>query len=94
MWPRPSTAASTGRPKPSTHDHEWVPYGINFITVTPRLGRRLDRRIRDPGRRRTWRRVAMGLSTNKIRFVPRPNGRIAAYALGHDLYRLELTDPR
>ena len=32
----------------------------------------------------------MGLSTNKIRFVQRPDGGISAFAIGHDLYKLDL----
>jgi len=32
----------------------------------------------------------MGLSTNKIRFVQRPDGGITVFAIGKDLYRLEL----
>jgi hypothetical protein len=32
----------------------------------------------------------MGLSTNKIRFVPRADGGVTAFAIGKDIYKLEL----
>ena len=32
----------------------------------------------------------MGLSTNKIRFVPRADGGVTAFAIGRDVYKLEL----
>jgi hypothetical protein len=37
----------------------------------------------------------MGLSTNKIRFVRRPDGGTSAFAIGQDLYKLDVpADPR
>jgi hypothetical protein len=38
--------------------------------------------------------VAMGLSVNRIRFVTRADGGKTAYAIGHDVYRLDLPAPR
>ena len=73
-----------------TRDHEWVPYGIGFIDENHGWvgGSSGGYETRDGGD--TWSPVAMGLSTNKIRFVPRPDGGTTAFAIGHDLYRLDL----
>ena len=73
-----------------TRDHGWVPYGINFITEQRGWvgGATGGFETRDGGA--SWHRVPMGLSTNKIRFVPRPDGGTAVFAIGHDLFRLDL----
>ncbi len=78
------------RPLVVTRDHGWVPYGINFIDENRGWvgGATGGYATRDGGR--TWHPVAMGLSTNKIAFVPRPGGGTTAFAIGEDLYRLDL----
>ena len=73
-----------------TADRDWIPYGINFIDdergwvggSTGGFG------TGDGGR--TWLPQPMGLSTNKIRSVPRPDGGTAVFAIGKELYKLEL----
>ena len=43
---------------------------------------------RDGGK--TWFAENMGLSTNKIRFVRRTDGGTTAFAIGQDIYKLDL----
>ena len=73
-----------------TTDHVWIPYGINFVTDTHGWvgGSTGGFETTDGGT--SWHRVRMGLSTNKIRFVIHPDGATTAFAIGHDLYRLDL----
>lgn len=73
-----------------TKDRDWIPYGINFIDdergwvggSTGGFG------TRDGGK--TWFSESMGLSTNKMRFVQRADGGITAFAIGQDVYKLDL----
>ncbi len=73
-----------------TRDHGWVPYGINFASERHGWvgGATGGFETTDGGD--TWHRARMGLSTNKIRFVKRPDGGTTAFAIGHDLFRLDL----
>ncbi len=77
-----------------TADHDWIPYGINFIDETSGFvgGSTGGYATRDGGR--TWVAQDMGLSTNKIRFVRRADGGVTAFAIGKDVYRLELPPGR
>ncbi len=73
-----------------TTDHGWIPYGIAFLDerrgwvggATGGYG------TTDGGE--TWSPAHMGLSTNKIRFLPAPDGGTRALAIGHDLFSLDL----
>jgi photosystem II stability/assembly factor-like uncharacterized protein len=73
-----------------TNDHGWIPYGINFLddNIGWVGGSTGGYGTRDGGR--TWTREQMGLSTNKLRFVRRVGRRISVFAIGKDLYRLDL----
>lgn len=73
-----------------TRDKNWVPYGINFVDdVTGWVGGSSGGyETRDGGR--TWSPVVMGLSTNKIRLTTRADGGVTAFAIGQELYRLDL----
>lgn len=73
-----------------THDADWIPYGIAFIDDERGWvgGSTGGYGTRDGGK--TWSPQAMGLATNKIRFVPRADGGITAFAIGKDIYKLEL----
>jgi photosystem II stability/assembly factor-like uncharacterized protein len=73
-----------------SHDREWIPYGIAFIDEQRGFvgGSTGGYGTIDGGK--TWSAQAMGLSTNKIRFVQRRDGGISAFAIGKDLYKLEL----
>lgn len=77
-----------------TRDHQWIPYGINFLTETHGWvgGSTGGFETTDGGA--SWHRVAMGLSSNRIRFVPREEGGATAFAIGQGLYRLELPEGR
>ena len=82
------------RPLVVTRDHDWVPYGISFISDTHGWvgGATGGYETTDGGG--TWHRVSMGLSTNKMRILPNPDGGHTVFAIGHDLYRLDLpADP-
>jgi len=72
-----------------TDDAQWVPYGINFLDEMHGWvgGSTGGFETRDGGE--SWQRVNMGLATNKIRFVKRPDGRVAVFAIGQNLYRLD-----
>ena len=72
-----------------TDDAQWVPYGINFLDEMHGWvgGSTGGFETRDGGK--SWQRVNMGLATNKIRFVKRPDGRVAVFAIGQSLYRLD-----
>ena len=74
-----------------TRDHEWVPYGINFVSDTRGWvgGATGGFETADGGA--SWHRVPMGLAINKMRILPRPDGGKTVFALGHDLYRLDIT---
>ncbi len=73
-----------------TSDRNWIPYGINFIDNEHGWvgGSTGGYGTSDGGK--TWLPQAMGLSTNKIRFVRRSDGGITAFAIGKDLYKLDL----
>ena len=73
-----------------THDRDWVPYGIAFLDEQHGFvgGSTGGYETRDGGR--SWTAVAMGLSVNKIRFVDQPDGSKTAYAIGQDVYKLEM----
>jgi photosystem II stability/assembly factor-like uncharacterized protein len=77
-----------------TQDREWIPYGINFLDDERGWvgGSTGGYGTRDGGK--TWIAEDMGLSTNKIRFVPRADDGITAFAIGKDLYKLELPPPQ
>ncbi len=76
-----------------SHDRDWIPYGIAFIDEEQGFvgGSTGGYGTTDGGK--TWFAQAMGLSTNKIRFVQRRDGGISAFAIGKDLYKLELPPP-
>ena len=71
-------------------DRNWIPYGIAFIDDQRGWvgGSSGGYETRDGGK--TWSAQAMGLATNKIAFVPRADGGITAFAIGKDIYKLEL----
>lgn len=73
-----------------TSDSNWIPYGINFIDDEHRWvgGSTGGYSTGDGGK--TWSAESMGLSTNKIRLVQRPDGGITAFAIGKELYKLDL----
>jgi photosystem II stability/assembly factor-like uncharacterized protein len=73
-----------------TVDRNWVPYGINFIDDQHGWvgGSTGGYGTSDGGK--TWFPERMGLSANKIRFVQRQDGGISAFAIGKDLYKLDL----
>ena len=76
-----------------TRDHGWVPYGIAFLDERRGWvgGATGGYETLDGGA--TWHPAHMGLSTNKIRFLPRPGGGVRAIAIGHDLFALDLPPP-
>ena len=78
------------RPLTVTHEHGWVPYGIAFVSADRGWvgGSTGGYETTDGGTH--WHAVPMGLSTNKMRVLPRPDGGHTVFALGHDLYRLDL----
>ncbi len=78
---------------PVTRDHDWIPYGIAFVSETHGWVGGADGGFETTDGGASWHRVAMGLSTNKIRFVPRTGGGVTAFAIGHDLYRLDVPSP-
>ena len=73
-----------------TPDRDWIPYGIAFLDDARGWvgGSTGGFATRDGGN--SWSPQDMGLSTNKIRFVPRADGGISAFAIGKDVYKLEL----
>jgi photosystem II stability/assembly factor-like uncharacterized protein len=73
-----------------THDKDWIPYGVNFIDEANGWvgGSTGGYGTADGGK--TWFPEAMGLATNKIRFVRRADGGTTAFAIGQDIYRLDL----
>ena len=78
------------RPLVVTRDHDWIPYGINFVSDTLGWvgGATGGYETTDGGA--TWHRVSIGLSTNKMRILPKPDGGHTVFAIGHDLYRRDL----
>lgn len=78
------------RPLVVTRDHDWVPYGINFVSDDHGWVGGASGGFETTDGGESWHRVSMGLSTNKMRIVPRPDGGHTVFALGHDLYRLDL----
>ena len=73
-----------------TRDKDWIPYGINFMDDNRGWvgGSTGGYATRDGGK--TWFPQAMGLSTNKIRLVRRTDGGTTAFAIGQDVYKLDL----
>ena len=73
-----------------TKDKNWVPYGIGFLDEEHGFvgGSTGGYETRDGGK--NWMPVKMGLSVNKIRYVTRSDGGITAYAIGKDVYRLDI----
>ena len=73
-----------------THDVNWIPYGIAFLDEARGFvgGSTGGYGTRDGGK--TWTPQDMGLSTNKIRFVRRADAGVTAFAIGKDIYKLEL----
>jgi photosystem II stability/assembly factor-like uncharacterized protein len=73
-----------------TRDKGWIPYGINFVDEERGWvgGSTGGYGTRDGGK--TWFAENMGLSTNKIRFVRRSDGGTTAFAIGQDIYKLDL----
>jgi photosystem II stability/assembly factor-like uncharacterized protein len=73
-----------------THNRDWIPYGINFLDDERGWvgGSTGGYGTSDGGK--TWYPQTMGLSTNKIRSVGRPDGGVTVFAIGKDLYKLEL----
>ena len=76
-----------------TRDVEWIPYGIMFVSNERGWvgGSTGGYETTDGGA--TWHPAHMGLSTNKMRIVDRPDGGKTVFAIGHDLYRLDLPPP-
>lgn len=73
-----------------THDADWIPYGVAFLDEERGWvgGSTGGYATSDGGM--SWTPQDMGLSTNKIRFVPRADGGVTAFAIGKDIYKLEL----
>lgn len=73
-----------------TQDSQWIPYGINFLDERRGWvgGSTGGFETTDGGV--TWTRTEMGASVNKIRFVRHADGSATAFAIGKDLYRLEI----
>lgn len=73
-----------------TQDKDWIPYGIGFIDAQHGFvgGSTGGYETRDGGT--SWAAVKMGLSVNKIRFVKRDDGGLTAFAIGQDMYRLDI----
>ena len=73
-----------------TQDSEWIPYGIGFIDERHGFvgGSTSGYETRDGGK--TWTAVAMGASVNKMRFVTRDDGGVTAFAIGQEVFKLEL----
>lgn len=73
-----------------TQDPQWIPYGINFLDERRGWvgGSTGGFETKDGGA--TWTRSEMGSSVNKIRFVTHADGSATAFAIGKDLYRLDI----
>lgn len=73
-----------------TQDAEWIPYGIGFIDEQHGFvgGSTSGYETRDGGK--TWSAVTMGTSVNKIRFVTRADGGISGFAIGQEVFKLDL----
>ncbi|GAC1632685.1 MAG: hypothetical protein NVS4B4_14190 [Bradyrhizobium sp.] len=75
-----------------TQEKEWIPYGINFTDERRGWvgGSTGGYETRDGGK--SWSSVNMGLASNKIRLLNRPGAGITAFAIGQELYKLDLPD--
>jgi photosystem II stability/assembly factor-like uncharacterized protein len=73
-----------------TGDKDWIPYGINFLDEARGWvgGSTGGYGTSDGGK--TWSAENMGLSTNKISFARRADGGMTAFAIGKDIYKLDL----
>ncbi len=73
-----------------TQDSEWIPYGISFIDEQHGFvgGSTGGYETKDGGA--TWKAVKMGTYVNKIRFTTRADGGITAFAIGQDVFKLDL----
>lgn len=80
----------TWQPHVVTKDVEWIPYGINFISETHGWvgGSTGGYETTDGGK--TWQKTHIGLFVNKIRFLPRIDGGITAFAIGKEVFRTQL----
>ena len=78
------------QPQVVTKDGDWIPYGINFISETHGWvgGSTGGYETTDGGK--TWQKAGIGLYVNKIRFLPKPDGGITAYAIGKEVFRAQL----
>lgn len=73
-----------------TKDSQWIPYGIAFVDELRGFvgGSTGGYETFDGGR--SWRKVPLGISTNKMRVVTMPNGRNRVFAVGADVRRGDL----
>lgn len=73
-----------------TREKEWIPYGINFTDELRGWvgGSTGGYETRDGGK--SWSSVNMGLASNKIRLLNRPGAGTTAFAIGQELYKLDL----
>lgn len=73
-----------------TRDRAWIPYGINFVDEQHGFvgGSTGGYETTDGGA--TWTPSGMGASVNKIRFVPRADGGVTAFAIGQEVRKIEI----
>jgi photosystem II stability/assembly factor-like uncharacterized protein len=73
-----------------TQDEHWVPYGIAFLDDMHGFvgGSTGGYETRDGGR--SWTAISMGLSVNRMKFVTRADGGKTAFAIGQDVYKLDM----
>ena len=73
-----------------TKDRDWIPYGISFIDDQHGFvgGSTGGYETKDGGT--TWKAVKMGSYVNKIKFAKRDDGGMTAFAIGQDIFRLDL----
>ncbi len=73
-----------------TDDKDWVPYGINFMNSSRGWvgGSTGGYETIDGGQ--SWHAVTMGTSTNKIRIESRSDGGTSVFAIGKEVYKLDI----
>jgi photosystem II stability/assembly factor-like uncharacterized protein len=73
-----------------TRAKDWVPYGIAFMDEKHGFvgGSTGGYETQDGGQ--NWTAVSMGLSVSKMRFVTRADGGKTVYAIGQDVYKLDM----
>ncbi len=83
-------AGETWTPLKVTNDPGWIPYGIAFVDEARGFvgGAGGSYETRDGGK--TWSKVAMGDSVNKMRIVTTPDGKRRVFAVGQSVYRGDL----